>query len=265
MFIRRFVAVTSSLVLAGAALTALGESAKAEDSGPAVDACLEVPRDRAFDAAAPFEVVDCAEPHNAQVFERAAYPDDLGAPSTISDRVYELFGKTCNYDNYLSWLGAAKVSLPIRGYTIPRLPSDDEWEAGARWVACSAFIPDAKGNLTPLEGSLPALFASTPILDWLLCVAGTPKSGQWNQPVSCTGSAKWLFVAGGQVKGKIGKKYPKDLQAKADAMCAKYAKPFLKNGAKSKAVAGLGPKADFPDGNPFADCFIVKADWNGKA
>lgn len=260
----RVAAAVACLGLASSALVGTATVAAADEAGPAIDGCLEIPQDRAFDATTSFEIVDCAEPHNAQVFERIAYPDDLGAPSTISDRVYELFGGTCNYDNYLRWLGAAKVKLPIQGYTVPRLPSDDEWKAGARWVACSAFIPDAKGNLTSLEGSLPARFASTPILDWLLCAAGTPKSGQWNKPVSCTGSAKWLVVPGGQVKGKIGNTYPKDLQSKANAMCAKNAKPYLKKGAKSKAVAGLGPKTDFPEGNPFADCFIVKADWSGK-
>lgn len=108
------------------------------------------------------------------------------------------------------------------------------------------------------------MYASTPILDWLLCVAGTPKSGQWNKSVTCSGSAKWLIIPGGQVKGKIGKAYPKDLRGMADAMCAKNAKPYLKKGAKAKSIAGLGPKSDFPQGDPFADCFIPLATWNGK-
>ena len=262
---RRLLAIVSSALVAAASLTVVGGSARADDSQPTADSCLEIPRDQGYDAYGPFEVVDCETPHNAQVFEVAKYPPDLGAPSTVVDRVYELFGSTCNYGNYVSWLGADKLSLPIKGFTVPRLPTDEQWEAGARWVACSASIPDAKGTLMSLEGDLPDLFAATPVEDWLLCVNSTPKSGQWNRLVSCTAKAKWLVISGVQVKGKIGKDYPRDMQAKADALCAKKGKPFLKNGAKSKAVAGLGPKSDFPDGNPFADCFIVKADWNGKA
>lgn len=261
----RVLAIASSALIAAASLTVAGGSAHADGAEPAVDSCLEIPRDKGYEAYGPFAIVDCDEPHNAQVFEVAKYPSDLGAPSTIVDRVYELFGSTCNYGNYVSWLGANKLSLPIKGFTIPRLPTDEQWEAGARWVACSASIPDAKGTLTRLEGNLPDVYAASPVEDWLLCLSSTPKSGVWNKVAPCTAKAKWLVLSGIQVKGKIGKDYPRDMQAKADALCAKNAKPFLKKGAKSKAVAGLGPKADFPDGNPFGDCFILKADWNGKA
>lgn len=77
--------------------------------------------------------------------------------------------------------------------------------------------------------------------------------------------SKYLLTGGVEVKGTIGPKYPKDLQVKANAACSKTFKGFLKKGAKSKVVAALGPKSDFPEGYPFAECFLVQADWNGKS
>ena len=40
--------------------------------------------------------------------------------------------------------------------------------------------------------------------------------------------SKWLMLIGIQVEGKVGPDYPKDLQAKADALCAKSAKGLVK-------------------------------------
>lgn len=259
----RVVAALASLGLASSALVGVNV-AQAETVAPEVNDCIDVPRDRAFEPYGPIEVIDCAEEHNAQVFAVIAYPDDLGAPSTVAERAWGLFGETCGFDNYVAWLGAGKVKLPIQGFTTPRLPTDEEWNAGARWVACSAFLTDSNDEIIPVTGSLPELYAASSVLDWLICVV-TPKSGQPNKPSACTtAKAKWLVIGGGEVKGKIGKDYPKDLQPKADAMCAKQAKPYFKKGAKSKAFAGLAPKDGFPQGNPVAYCFILRSDWNGK-
>lgn len=259
----RVAAAAACLALASSAL--VGTTAvHAETVAPVADDCIDVPRERAFEPYGPIEIVDCAEEHNAQVFAVIAYPDDLGAPSTVAERAWGLFGETCGFDKYLVWLGAGKVKLPIQGFTTPRLPTDDEWNAGARWVACSAFLTDSNDEIIPVTGSLPELYAASSILDWLICVI-TPKSGQPNKPSTCTtAKAKWLVIGGGEVKGKISKDYPKDLQPKADAMCAKQAKPYFKKGAKSKAFAGLAPKDGFPQGNPVAYCFILRSDWNGK-
>ena len=258
------VSALGASALAASLLMAVPGTAVADDAPPSLNDCLQIDGERVFEPYGEISIVDCATVHNAEVFALADYPDDLGAPSTLGQQVWQLFGATCNYTGYKKWLGAGKVKLPILGNSIPRLPTDEQWEAGARWVVCSAMRLGPQGTLTN-TGTLPALFASTPFTDWLFCLHATPKSGQWNSYEVCNAKAKWLVIPGGEVKGAITQNYPKDLQAKANAMCDKYARPFLKKGAKSKAVAGLGPKSDYPDGNPFADCFISMADWNRKA
>jgi hypothetical protein len=73
-----------------------------------------------------------------------------------------------------------------------------------------------------------------------------------------------MAINGIFIKGNPSNNYPKDVQAKADALCAKNAKPFLKPGSKTKPVAGLGPAKDFPPGEIYGDCFVALKEWNGK-
>ena len=262
---RRAVALVACLALGASTLVAASGAAQAETVAPEVNDCLEIANDSFWEMDAAVSIVDCTEPHNAEVYATLAYPDDAGAPSTIVDKVWELFGGDCTQGPAFAWLGAStKTRMPLRLYTMPRLPTDEEWEAGARWVACAAARPGSGSNVETLTGTLPELFKSLPMLDWVNCIKGTPKSGKWIPWAPCTSKAKWLVIDGVQVKGKITANYPKDLQAKANAACAKQAKPYLKKGAKTAPIAGLGPKKDFPEGNPFADCFIALAEWNGK-
>ena len=262
---RRAAALVACLALGASTLVAASGAAQAETVAPEVNDCLEIANDSFWEVDAPVSVVDCAQPHNAEVYATVAYPEDAGAPSTLKDKAWDLFGGDCNQGPAIAWLGAStKTRIPLRLYTMPRLPTDEEWEAGARWVACAATRPDAKGDVATYTGTLPELFSSTPLLDWVNCYKGTPKSGKWTFWEPCTPKAKWLVIDGVQVKGKITANYPKDLQAKANAACAKQAKPYLKKGAKTAPIAGLGPKKDFPEGDPFADCFIALSEWNGK-
>lgn len=261
----RVAAAAACLGLASALLVGGTTMAQAESVAPAVSDCLDVDSEKVWEADGALTIVECDEAHNAQVFKTLAYPEDGAKPSVLKERVWELFGGECNQGSMLGWLGAPKnTRLPLRVYTMPRIPTDEEWEAGARWVACTATRPSPSGDVAELTTGLPELFGSTPLREWVNCAKSTPKSGKWTEWAACTSKTKWLTIEGGQVKGKIAGAYPKDLQAKADAMCAKKAKPFLKKGSKTKPIAALGPKSEFPDGDPFAECFIALAEWNGK-
>jgi hypothetical protein len=259
----RVVAASASLALGAGLLLAVPPVVVAAEREPASNDCLVVDGELR-DSLATFEVVDCTEEHNSEVIKMLDYPADAGAPSTIADRVYEYFGRECTFDDMTQWIGGKKFRLPIRvGWTF-RLPTDSEWEAGARWAACSSIRSGPQGQALSYTGKLPEIFASTPLLDWAMCPPGTPKSGQWNNTLPCTAKSKWIYIPGIFIKGKPGKNYPKDFQAKADALCVKQAKPFLVKGAKTKPIAGLGPAKDFPPGEIYGDCFIARADWNGS-
>ena len=258
----RVAAAAACLALASTALVAGTTMAQAE-TAPVAGDCINVEGDP-WDSTAPFAVVDCAEPHNSDVIKVLDYPADAGAPSTIKDQVWGIFDGQCTRNDVLKWLGAEKVKLPFLIGSWLRLPTDEEWTAGARWVVCGGQAMGKGGVLREYEGTLPELFASTPFIDWAMCAPGTPKSGTWNDTLPCAAKSKYLFIPGIMIKGKPGKNYPKDLQAKANGMCAKEARPFLKKGAKFNGLAGLGTASDMPPGEIYGDCFIPLASWNGK-
>jgi len=246
-----------------AALAAPAAAASADEAmEPQAGDCLTFDGDP-YDSMAPLEVVDCAQEHIADVLKMLDYPSDAGAPSTIADDVWSLFGGECTSSEVMKWLGAGKVRIPLLVQYTFHLPSDDQWAAGERWAMCAVVKNGAQGPAT-YEGSLPDLFKATPLKDWAACLVGAPKSGDWSRVSPCSAKSKWLLINGISIKGKPGKNYPKDLQAKADSLCAKKAKPLLKSGAKVKPVAGLGPAKDMPPGRIFGDCFISYKEWTGR-
>ena len=265
MIARRTIATVGAAALAASLLVVVHGSARAQDGVvPTVGDCLVIEKGTLWDFYGGTSIVSCDEAHQSEVYGVTAYPESEGAPSTIGDRAWELFGEDCSYRSQEDYLGTGAWVLPVRVSGSFRLPTDEQWEKGARWVLCITYRPDAKYQPISYQGALPTILAGTPGLEVLSCMNGVPKTGLWNPTVPCTKKAKWLVIGGIGFKGKPSQAYPKDVQKKADSLCAKNAKGLLVKGAKTPARAGLGPKNDMSGGDIFADCFVALPDWNGK-
>lgn len=265
MVIRRVIASISAAALAVSALALVGTPAQAEEVEPKKDDCLLVKKDLAWENYGAFTIVPCDESHNSEVYKVVPYPDDLGAPSTIKDQASELFWESCGYGTLGDWLGTTNYKIPLLVFTVVRLPTDEQWEAGARWIACSAVREAGNFSAMSYKGTLPDLLASTPLIEWAFCMKKTPKSGAQNAAGPCSKKSQWLRIDGIGFKAKVGPTYPKDVQAKADGLCAKVAKSLLKKGASTPALAALVPKKYLPPNQVFGECFIKVVDWTGKA
>ena len=208
--------------------------------------------------------VDCAKPHNGEVFAMAKYPDDLGAPSTVGDDIWQY--PLCFNPELRKYVTGKDTEMPLRVWFMPKLPTDAQWEAGARWVACTAYVPDAKEQPTTVRGSLPEDFAKAKDkLPYFYCAlsAKTPVSGTDVVDVACSTKSAWILAAYASVSGEPGNPYPSaELQKQADAACAKNAKPVMKKGAQVLAILPL--KKYYEMGYQSADCFIAVSSWNGK-
>jgi hypothetical protein len=250
-------------LFAAAALVAsalIGSTAQADEPRPEIGDCLQV--DDAFSGTSGFTVVDCIEMHNSEVYEVVAYPDDLGAPSTLTDQELSGLGDECSWEAFDAWLGA-DVMLPLKIWSwLISVPSDEAWEAGDRDILCRTVRPTPRYDALNYKGAIPDLFASTPVLQWLSCTTKAPKSGADNPTASCGAKSVWLLLGGEQVKGKVTAKYPKDLQAAADKACQAEAKRYAKPG--TKAVAALLSKVNVSNEWIYADCYIPVKNWNGK-
>lgn len=242
------------------AFIAVPPTASAAPRSPAVGDCLAI--EDPASAWSPSKVVDCAELHDSEVYDIVAYPANAGAPSTLSDNEVWAVSDECSYAARWAWLGA-EPELPLSLWFWPvTLPTDDQWASGSREVLCRVVRPDASGGAMQYRGSIPRSFAAGPLLPWLYCANGTPKSGADNPQGPCSKKSKWLNVGGQRVKGKVTSNYPRDLQRVADKKCAKLAKEYGKRGTKARAA--LLDKELIDPGWIFTECFIPVTRWNGK-
>jgi hypothetical protein len=252
------IAAIASLGLLAPALA--GSAANAEEVPPEVGDCLMV--DDAFSPTSPYSVVDCAETHNSEIYEIAAYPSNMGAPSTLSDEEFSAIEDECSFQAFDEWLGA-EVYLPMKLWSwLITVPTDDAWAAGNRDVMCRTLRPTPSYEALNYRGAIPELLAAGPVLDWLSCSSKAPKSGKDNLTAACTSKSKWLLLGGEQVKGKVTSKYPKDLQAAADKACKKLVAKYGNKGTKGSAA--LLTKRNVSNEWIYAECFIPLKDWNGK-
>ncbi|MGA0092397.1 MAG: septum formation family protein [Candidatus Nanopelagicales bacterium] len=238
----------------------VGSPAQAEELPPDVGDCLMV--DDAYSPTSPYAVVDCAETHNSEIYEIAAYPTNMGAPSTLSDEELSAIEDECSFEAFDEWLGA-EIYLPLKIWSwLITVPTDDEWADGNRDVLCRTIRPTPEYEALNYRGAIPELFAAGPVLEWLSCSAKTPKSGKDNLTAACTSKSKWLLLGGARVKGKVTSKYPKDLQSAADKACKKLTKRFGNKG--TKGTAALLSKRNVSNEWIYTECFIFVKDWNGK-
>lgn len=248
-----------AVLILGCALVVPSAAVNAAESVGIGD-CLAV--EDAWSPTAAYDVVDCAEEHNGEVYDIVAYPEGAGAPSTLDESQIAQLEESCSWEAFDDWLGA-EINLPLaiwRWYI--SVPSDDAWGAGDRDVLCRTVRPTAKYDAMTYTGAIPELFSASPLLDWLTCTTKAPKSGKPNNSSVCTGKSKWLLLGGAPVKGKVTGKYPKDLQKAADKACSPLGKKYGKKG--TKPAAALLPKKWIDPSNVFTECFIPVKSWNGK-
>lgn len=268
----RIPALVASLALAAGLL--VGANAPAH-AAPAVGDCLDMPAStQPFDPLVTGTPVDCAAPHNGEVFGLGAYPDDWGKPSEERERL-EDFGwlfQVCTFqmlDQYKQSGGAPGLMIPDRFFFKAGAPSDAEWEAGDRTVRCIVTaLAGAVGRerMTAWSGSIPDLLAtSAGIREFARCTPALPKSGRPNAIARCAVEKNWVAVGYAfDLTATPGNPFPGPaVQKQADAKCVKAVRGFVK-GKKVKPFAAVDSKRDWDAGMRSAVCYVPLANWNGK-
>ena len=118
--------------------------------------CFDIPADSQVGDIA---TLDCASPHDAEVFLAGALPDPSASPSA-GPPVYpgdaavgEWVAANCDDSAQRSFLGAhARVDLAV-GYFYPGV---DAWTRGERRVTCYLHTIDGSRLTSPLEGAAPS-------------------------------------------------------------------------------------------------------------
>lgn len=268
----RWAALTTVTMLIGSLLVAgSAQGQETIDQAAVVGECVDV------DGASPLYVgsqaVDCASPHDAEVFALATAPGDLGTPSEVF-LTFQQLNALCSPPGDASfepamqqYLGVEDVTLPLRiGFAVA-LPTDDQWQAGDRTVRClmtlETIAPDLSTSAQSWTGRAPAQVATEGV-GWLAwCAVTEPVSGGFTTSGSCIGG-RWLLVNQAvPVSGEAGDPYPgEQLQALADQACVEPARPW-QIGGSGDLIATVVPRFEWLSGARSTQCWIPFSQWNG--
>ena len=266
-------ACASLMLVAGLISVPTAAATATTASAPAVGECLEYADIESLNS--PGQTVDCSTSHNAEVFAVSTAPDDLGLPSQafIPDQQRSDLctppGSTDARDDMYAYLGLTGAALPLRTYFGLKLPSDEEWRSGERWVRCLVSV-SRQGNDGLLEweswsGSAPERVTQSGA-GWLLaCNDGVPASGTYEVLVPCS-VGRWLLIVNGvRVEGEASDPYPGEaLQQSADLVCAPLIRPWERVESTGDFIAALAIKEEWESGGRVASCWIPYANWNGR-
>jgi hypothetical protein len=175
---------------------------------PAVGACRVLEPADIAKASDETEPVPCAKPHTAETFVVGRFADKLADAEyddpELGAEVYE----TCQRA-YMKFTGADQ-SLALRtvlSWAWFR-PTEEEWDAGARWYRCDVVGgTDKSTELIELPRTAKGVLLGIPGDRWMACVKGPSVSAV--PPVPCTEPHDWRAVTT-IVVGKEDEKYPGD-------------------------------------------------------
>ena len=139
------------------------------------------------------EPVDCAEPHNAETFLVAPFEDELADAEYDDERLGQVVYDRCTR-GFMKFTGANE-SLALRSVLSWAWwrPTEDEWDAGARWFRCDVVGgTDQSSELVELPRTAKGVLLGIPGDRWMACVQGGSVSGV--PPVPCTEPHDWRAV-----------------------------------------------------------------------
>lgn len=154
------------------------------------------------------DVVDCAAgEHTAQTFAVGSFPDELTDASYTDERLGEFVFETCS-DRFASFIGGDEsASLRSLVSWVWFRPTEDAWEAGARWYRCDVVGgADTSSTYRPLPEDATGLLNDRPD-EWMACVRGPQVAGA--ERIPCSEPHDWRAATTIQLGDKKAK-YPGD-------------------------------------------------------
>ncbi|SEO85320.1 septum formation family protein [Trujillonella endophytica] len=190
-------ALMAAALLAGCSSTVAGDALPA-DPGPAkptvpaagpggadpaalpiVGTCYDLDAGQESTPLDPPGSVSCGDPHDAEtavVGDTGLGPDD---ERPVEDDLYDdtplgrAFGELCSLDDVVAYLGGEDPEDPY-AYYASFLPSEDQWEAGARWMRCDVFYGYTDPETAP--GVMAGGLAGPDSAAYRVCFSGSATS-----------------------------------------------------------------------------------------
>jgi Septum formation len=197
------------VVVLAVVLSACGQSSgsEPEESGtanrpPELGACRVLAPDDITQHTNDTETVPCTEKHTAETFAVGSFPTDVAKSAELGDpRLGRYIYETCS-DRFQRFLGGDESTVMRSMLTWAWFrPSQDEWDAGARWYRCDVVggADDAE-ELRTLPTTAKGLLGGPPNDTWMTCAVGETVSG--SEKVPCSQPHNWRAVTTIKVGGE---------------------------------------------------------------
>lgn len=175
---------------------------------PEVGACRVLTPEELTEASNDTDPVSCSEKHNAETFLISSFDKKLADASYDDSRLGAHAYQVCD-KQYRKFTGADE-SLALRSILSWAWfrPTEEQWEAGARWFRCDVVGGDETSeSLVTLPESAKGVLLGIPGDRWISCVNAAQVTGAPRVP--CNKKHTWRAVTT-IVVGKDKEKYPGD-------------------------------------------------------
>jgi hypothetical protein len=205
-------ATVLTLALSGCSATSQGEERSERQEAiepPKLGACRMLTPEDIGQPADDTEAVACTEHHTAQTFAVGTFPQEVARGAEVTD---DALGKyiyeTCT-KQFQRFLGGDESTVMRSLLTWAWFrPSEDEWDAGARWYRCDVVSGnEASPQLRLLPVTAKGMLSGRPNDAWMTCAVGETVTG--SEKVSCNRPHNWRAVTTIKV-GEPKDDYPGD-------------------------------------------------------
>lgn len=262
-------AVGAALLLAGCTSTVDGAASPASVAAPtpgddplvgapAVGTCHDI--ETTYTPLEVPPVVPCSDEHTGEtaVVRDTGLPLEAAYPTEGDiDEGYlgDAWDEVCGYDVTNDYLQGQAGDQAYTSYT-QVLPTEDQWAAGARWVACD--ITYGYDQPEPVPGRMAGALRSGDTSPYRACLDG---DAQDNDVVACS-QEHWAERISGSPDVPEGTPFPADRAARAPiaAQCLPAAVDYLDGPLPPDVAVDITTEdADDWEGFPFATCVLIPA------
>lgn len=171
------------------------------------------------DLSNPYPAIDCSLPHNLETYYVGQWTQ--GDPYTQDpEQLWPLAAEICGQGRPERYLGIKLPSSPAsRVYWYYFFPTQEQWEAGERWISCEVGLQRGWSGLQTVSGTMKSLMERQGVLGWAYCTKARPNKASAQAPVPCSSTSRpWILARSTKLKGS---NYPGDTKAgnEATAFC----------------------------------------------
>lgn len=243
-------AAAATVVVAGLVSPAIAAA------DPLVGQCYDYPAKsiRATSTTAP--AMDCGAQHTGETYYVRTLPDSFGLPSKSSLGGRLSASKPCTIAAMNAYLGLSDRSLPTRFLSVPRFPTDAQWQAGERWMRCDVVLQGGL-ELKKLQGPVQSFVTATPKEIFNFCTQGEPNAVK-TAAFPCTDPKRnWVKLLNKDLGG-AGSKFPgaRSVEKSTRKLCGKLGNTYAGKSDYPRWWAIWPTAAGWNKGVRTAQCFV---------